>query len=146
MPNLGSGNVIKNDSFFRGWITHTKKKRDPSTGPLFCLGADGESRTRTGLRPPPPQSGVSTISPHPLLNWDCKDMQFILHCNILFEFFFIPAFSRRPSPRFPSASRGCAGCPGSRRSRWHWRECRVSGHISSPFPTAACPDYRTVSQ
>ena len=27
MPNLGSGNVIKNESFFRGgWITHTKKR------------------------------------------------------------------------------------------------------------------------
>ena len=98
MPNLGSGNVIKNESFFRGWIIHTKKKRDPSTGPLFCLGADGESRTRTGLRPPPPQSGVSTISPHPLLNWDCKDMQFILHCNILFEFFHSSFFQKTVSP------------------------------------------------
>ena len=42
--------------------------------------ADGESRTHTDQRPLPPQSSVSTISPHPhvretlvfLLLWDCK--------------------------------------------------------------------------
>lgn len=32
----------------------------------FHLCADGETRTRTGKLPPPPQSGASTISPHPL--------------------------------------------------------------------------------
>lgn len=44
-------------------------------------GADGESRTRTGLRPPPPQSGVSTISPHPLSVWDCKDTSDLFNCK-----------------------------------------------------------------
>ena len=42
---------------------HTKK------GPAFLLVlscAVGETRTRTGLRPLPPQSSVSTISPPPL--------------------------------------------------------------------------------
>lgn len=27
-----------------------------------CFGAEGENRTRTGCRPPPPQDGVSTNS------------------------------------------------------------------------------------
>ncbi len=41
--------------------------------------ADDETRTHTGQRPLPPQSSVSTISPHPhsvkqvfRLLWDCK--------------------------------------------------------------------------
>ena len=50
----------------------------------FC-GADGESRTRTGLRPPPPQSGVSTISPHPLLVWICQNANFFSIIRILFN-------------------------------------------------------------
>ena len=28
MPNLGSGNVIKNESFFRGGVDNTYKKRE----------------------------------------------------------------------------------------------------------------------
>ena len=31
----------------------------------FLFRADGETRTHTGQRPLPPQSSVSTISPHP---------------------------------------------------------------------------------
>ena len=31
----------------------------------FLFSADGETRTHTGQRPLPPQSSVSTISPHP---------------------------------------------------------------------------------
>ena len=41
---------------------HTKKR--PAF--LLVLGAVGETRTRTGLLPLPPQSSVSTISPPPL--------------------------------------------------------------------------------
>ena len=42
---------------------------------LDCLsfGADGETRTRTGKLPLPPQSSASTISPHPLSVWECKN-------------------------------------------------------------------------
>ena len=32
---------------------------------LTAFRADGETRTHTGQRPLPPQSSVSTISPHP---------------------------------------------------------------------------------
>ena len=45
---------------------------------LTAFRADGETRTHTGQRPLPPQSSVSTISPHPhvwmmsLSLWDCK--------------------------------------------------------------------------
>ena len=55
-------------------MDYTKKRPAVSCRSLQC-GADGESRTRTGLRPPPPQSGVSTISPHPLLVWFLKTNQ-----------------------------------------------------------------------
>ncbi len=57
-----------------------QKRPAVSCRSLQC-GADGESRTRTGLRPPPPQSGVSTISPHPLLVWDCKDTLILFNCK-----------------------------------------------------------------
>ncbi len=30
--------------------------------PVFCCGAEGETRTRTAVKPPPPQDGVSTSS------------------------------------------------------------------------------------
>ena len=38
MPNLGSGNVIKNDSFFRGWITHKKERSFNWTSLLLGCG------------------------------------------------------------------------------------------------------------
>ena len=58
----------------------------PKRDPQFPAGLfSGESRTRTGLRPPPPQSGVSTISPHPLLVWDCKDTLILFNCKFFFE-------------------------------------------------------------
>lgn len=65
-------------------MDYTKKRPAVSCRSLQC-GADGESRTRTGLRPPPPQSGVSTISPHPLLVWDCKDTLILFNCKFFFE-------------------------------------------------------------
>ena len=46
---------------------HKKKERKLlSKFPLLFRGAVGETRTRTGLLPLPPQSSVSTISPPPL--------------------------------------------------------------------------------
>ena len=52
----------------------------------FC--AVGETRTRTGLLPLPPQSSVSTISPPPLLLfWDCKGTTKILNSKFFFTFF-----------------------------------------------------------
>ena len=53
----------------------------PKRDPQF----PAESRTRTGLRPPPPQSGVSTISPHPLLVWDCKDTLILFNCKFFLK-------------------------------------------------------------
>ena len=47
----------------------SKKKKERellSKFPLSYRGAVGETRTRTGLLPLPPQSSVSTISPPPL--------------------------------------------------------------------------------
>ena len=50
-------------------------KKRPAFADLLC--AVGETRTRTGLLPLPPQSSVSTISPPPLcLFWDCKGTHF----------------------------------------------------------------------
>ena len=43
-----------------------KKKRKTFRFSSFRWGAVGETRTRTGLLPLPPQSSVSTISPPPL--------------------------------------------------------------------------------
>ena len=43
-----------------------KKRKNLSIFPLAYRGAVGETRTRTGLLPLPPQSSVSTISPPPL--------------------------------------------------------------------------------
>ena len=53
-------------------VIKKKKRKNLSIFPLSYRGAVGETRTRTGLLPLPPQSSVSTISPPPLLNWDCK--------------------------------------------------------------------------
>ena len=65
---------------------HKKKERKLlSKFPLLFRGAVGETRTRTGLLPLPPQSSVSTISPPPLLIWDCKYTYYFyirkLFCN-----------------------------------------------------------------
>ena len=54
---------------------------------LPSLSAVGETRTRTGLLPLPPQSSVSTISPPPLLNWDCKGTTFFETSKLLIENF-----------------------------------------------------------
>ena len=43
-----------------------KERKLLSKFPLLFRGAVGETRTRTGLLPLPPQSSVSTISPPPL--------------------------------------------------------------------------------
>jgi hypothetical protein len=45
-------------------VIDTQKTRDPFgvTGFVKLLGAEGETRTRMGIRPPPPQDGVSTNS------------------------------------------------------------------------------------
>ena len=59
------------------------------------LRAVGETRTRTGLLPLPPQSSVSTISPPPLLLfWDCKGTTNILICKFFLSF-FIKNFKNR---------------------------------------------------
>ena len=50
---------------FQG-IMEKKKRKLLSKFPLVKWSAVGETRTRTGLRPLPPQSSVSTISPPPL--------------------------------------------------------------------------------
>ena len=50
---------------FAEWVLGIYKKRDQRL--CWSLGAVGETRTRTGLLPLPPQSSVSTISPPPRL-------------------------------------------------------------------------------
>ena len=49
---------------FSEWVLRIKTKKRPAF--LLVLRAVGETRTRTGLLPLPPQSSVSTISPPPL--------------------------------------------------------------------------------
>ena len=64
------------------------------------LRAVGETRTRTGLLPLPPQSSVSTISPPPLLLfWDCKGTTNILICKF-FCIFFVKFSKKRFSRHF----------------------------------------------
>ena len=60
-----------------------KQKAGRKTSTSFC--ADGETRTHTGQRPLPPQSSVSTISPHPHLLWDCKCTNFFVNRKFIFN-------------------------------------------------------------
>ena len=63
-----------------------KIKEPDLTIRLLC--AVGETRTRTGLLPLPPQSSVSTISPPPLcLFWDCKGTTKKLNSKFFCTFF-----------------------------------------------------------
>ena len=73
-----SGQYLTSDAYI------TKKR--PAIADL--LRAVGETRTRTGLLPQPPQSSVSTISPPPLcLFWDCKGTTKKLNSKFFFTFF-----------------------------------------------------------
>ena len=65
----------------------TKKRKNLSIFPLSYQGAVGETRTRTGLLPLPPQSSVSTISPPPLCFGIAKVRHFFKPPNF-FEIFF----------------------------------------------------------
>ena len=80
-------------------IVNSQKKRKLHLKlPLVVICAVGETRTRTGLLPLPPQSSVSTISPPPLLNWDCKYTCFFYICKIFrcFFTFFMQLFDFCP--------------------------------------------------
>ena len=68
--------------------TRQKKRKLLSKFPLVKWSAVGETRTRTGLLPLPPQSSVSTISPPPLcLFWDCKGTTKKLNSKFFCTFF-----------------------------------------------------------
>ena len=62
-----------------------KKKEAICHSDNFLFRADGETRTHTGQRPLPPQSSVSTISPHPHLLWDCKCTNFFVNRKFIFN-------------------------------------------------------------
>ena len=49
-----------------------KKEKQPRSISRAVFGAVGESRTHTPQRALPPQSSVSTISPLPQMDWECK--------------------------------------------------------------------------
>ena len=67
------------------WIH--KKRGESKDSPLVKWSAVGETRTRTGLLPLPPQSSVSTISPPPLcLFWDCKGTTKIFTSKFFYNF------------------------------------------------------------
>ena len=69
-----------------------KKKRKTFRFSSFRWGAVGETRTRTGLLPLPPQSSVSTISPPPLCFGIAKVQTFFNPTNIFAKIFNIFLF------------------------------------------------------
>ena len=68
------------------------KRGKPFDFPLFHWGAVGETRTRTGLLPLPPQSSVSTISPPPLCFGIAKVRQKIKSPNFFEKIFTFLSF------------------------------------------------------
>ena len=67
-----------------------QKKEAICNSDNFLFSADGETRTHTGQRPLPPQSSVSTISPHPQVDNFSLGLQIyalILEIQTFFQLF-----------------------------------------------------------
>lgn len=83
--------------------------------------AVGESRTHTPQRALPPQSSVSTISPLPRMDWDCKDTEYFQKCNFLNKNFYRrgrdwPGGRRNIGRRGPQSRRSARGWTGDTRN------------------------------
>ena len=80
---------------FPEWVLRIKTKKRPAF--LLVLRAVGETRTRTGLLPLPPQSSVSTISPPPRL-WigiaKVRQKFKLANFSVKFSHFFDKNFSK----------------------------------------------------